>query len=79
MTTEPILLDRDGRFDVRGKHIKEHGGPIRANENSSHAARYTGTVIGQEMTFTVVLIDTGESVGTFKVTHGRKPRIVKIM
>ena len=79
MINEPILLDREGRFDVRGKYVKEPGGPIRANENSSFAARYTGTVTGEEMTLTVILIDTGESVGTFTVTHGKKPRFVKIM
>lgn len=32
--SEPLRLDRDGRFDVTGTHTLEHGGPVRARRMS---------------------------------------------
>lgn len=77
---QPIVLDKNGRFEVNGTHTKEQGGPLRpGNENSGQRARYTGAVTGQTMTFTVTLTDTKETIGTFTVAHGQRPRIVKCL
>src|SRR6266536_1964152 len=41
--TGPLTLDRRGRFDLKGTHSREHGGPVRINEpDNSQPARYTG-------------------------------------
>ncbi len=77
---EPIIPDHGGRFAVKGTHVIERGGPIRADQsNSGQPARYTGTVAGQTMTLTVTLTDTREVIDTYTVTRGQEPRIVKCM
>jgi hypothetical protein len=77
---EPIVPDRDGRFDVKGTHVKEHGGPVRADEDmTGQPARYTGRAEGQTLTLTVTLTDTNEVVGTYTVALGQRPRIVKCL
>ncbi len=77
---QPIAPDANGKFAVSGTHTQERGGPVRADEgNSRPPARYTGTVEGQTMTFTVTLRDTNEVVGTYTVTHGKAGRIVKCL
>ena len=75
---QPILLDRDGRFDVRGTHERQTGGPVRIDSpTQSQAARYVGRVVGTRMTVSVTLIKTGESLGTFSLKYGVEPRIVR--
>ena len=31
----PLVTDRHGRFDLKGTHSPEHGGPVRDNEQSA--------------------------------------------
>ena len=51
---EPIILDAEGNFDVKGKFSPQHAGPIRRDEeDNSYAVRYTGKAKGAEMTLTV--------------------------
>ncbi len=77
---EPISPDQGGKFAVNGTHKRERGGPLRRDDdNGGQPARYTGTVAGQTMTLTVTLTDTQEVVGTYTVTRGQRPRIVKCM
>ncbi len=86
-----VLLDTNGRFDVRGTHETETGGPTRdisvSNEDSSgvskeaiatgHPARYTGQIKGPIMTLTVT--DRANSLGTFTLTSGAMPRLKKCL
>jgi hypothetical protein len=75
---QQIVLDRQGRFDVRGTHVREHGGPIRKDEISdSHPAQFSGQISGTTMTLSVTETDTKEIVGTFTLVYGQKPHIVK--
>lgn len=75
---EPLTLDDHGRFDVKGTHVGEHGGPVRTNERpNNHPARYTGYVNGETMSLTVTLTDTNETLDTFKLTHGSEGRVMK--
>jgi len=74
----PLTVNSDGKFDLRGIHNKEHGGPIRADEEpNSHPARYKGWTDGKTMTLTVTLTETNEKIGTFKLVHGRVGRVFK--
>ncbi len=74
----PLAVKSDGKFDLRGVHNKEHGGPIRADEPpNSHPASYKGWTDGKTMTLTVVLPDTDEEIGTFKLVRGRIGRVFK--
>ena len=29
---QPLLIDQDGRFDIPGTFVREHGGPIQEGE-----------------------------------------------
>jgi hypothetical protein len=73
----PITLDAQGRFEARGAHVRERGGPVREDEAERGVpARYRGTVAADTMTLTVTL-DSGEDVGSFTLTRDRAPRIRK--
>ena len=76
----PLLLDSKGRFKLHGTHLREHGGPIRADETvNGRSAVYTGSISGGRMTMTVKLTGTNETVGTFSLTHGDEGRVFKCM
>jgi len=74
----PIILDRHGRFNVRGRQFPEHGGPVReGSESGGYAARFVGEVKEKEMTLTVTKSETNESIGTFTLKFGQQPRLMK--
>ena len=77
---EKIVPDREGKFVVKGRHVKERPGPTREDEDQSgEAATYNGSINGETMTLTVVLSARDETVGTFTLTRGRTGRIRKCM
>ena len=77
---QPLVLGRRGRFNVKGTHYKEHGGPVRIDEQKAgQPARYTGALVAQTLTITVTLTDTQKTIGTFRLTHNQEPRIVKCL
>jgi hypothetical protein len=74
--TEKIVLDAEGHFSARGRHLRERPGPIRVGDDrSGQAASYRGTVTGDTMNLTVTLTDSRETVGTFTLTHGKPGRL----
>jgi hypothetical protein len=75
---EQLVTDARGGFELRGTHVRERGGPVRKDEpEERHPAVYKGQIEGDTMTLAVTESDTGESVGTFTLTLGRRPRITK--
>jgi hypothetical protein len=75
---EKFVTDAQGRFDLRGTHVREHGGPIRRDETpNTHPARFTGQIKGDTMTLAVTETDTDETVGTFTLVFGQPPRVMK--
>jgi hypothetical protein len=73
-----IMLDSQGRFNVRGKFTPERGGPIRRDEESNdRAVQYVGTVKEKEMTLTISDANTKEVLGNFTLRHGTEGRIRK--
>ena len=75
---EPIVLDRQGKFDVRGKYMPEHGGPIRRDEESnSYSVRYVGHASDKESTLTITIPDKKETIGNFTLTRGSDGRLMK--
>lgn len=75
---EKFMADAQGRFDLRGTHVREHGGPVRRDETpDTHPARFTGQVNGDTMTLTLTETDTNETVGTFTLVFGQPPRVMK--
>jgi len=74
---EAMTLGQGGRFDVAGRFVREHGGPIRKDETEEALpARYQGSVRGQAMSLKIVL-EGGETVGPFELTLGGRARLMK--
>jgi uncharacterized protein YceK len=77
---EPIIPDEEGKFEVSGVHVFEHGGPIRIDEiPDEHPALYKGYIVGNEMTLILVLTDTDTEIDTFSLTRGVEPLIYKCL
>ena len=76
----PLTIDRKGNFTWHGYHHREHGGPIRAGEESNgRPAIYSGSVKGDTMTLTVKLANSDEVVSTFTLKRGGQGRIFKCL
>lgn len=73
-----IVVDGRGRFSVEGRHYEEHGGPVRAGEESAgYRVRLSGRVGGSLMKLTVTRAGTRRVVGTFSLARDREADIVK--
>jgi hypothetical protein len=78
--SEPILLDSEGRFDVKGLHFREHGGPIREGEESKgEPVRYVGQITGDTMTLTIKSERSDTPIGSYELVHGKAGRIRKCL
>ena len=70
-------LDRSGHFDVPGRYVPEHGGPVRRSEaTSGQPVRYRGQLKDQVLTFDIVARN-GEVIDTYSVEQGKTVRLVK--
>src|SRR5258705_2930529 len=75
---EPIFLDSEGNFDVKGKYTPEHGGPIsRDEESNSQSVRYVGNAKAKQLTLTITIPDRKETIGNFTLTHGSEGSVMK--
>ena len=78
--TEKIVPDGGAKFAVKGRHVRERGGPIRADQDDSgQPAIYRGSIDGDTMTLTVTLSESDEKVGTYTLTRGKVGRIRKCL
>jgi len=72
----PLVVDRNGNFNLRGTHRMERGGPVRADEDSRQVpASYTGSIKGNTMTLTLKLSDSDEE--TFTLEKGKPGELFK--
>ena len=63
---KPIIPDGAGHFDVDGTFTGSAGPTVLP----PRPARHSGSVVGTTMSLTVVLLDTGQSIGTFSLELG---------
>ena len=77
--TERIAPDAEGKFQAKGVHTRERGGPVRQGENDEEPALYRGSIKDQTMTLAVELTRNNESAGTYTLTHGKQGRIRKCL
>ena len=76
--TGPLKVDSRGRFELRGVHHVEHGGPVRSDEKQQgEPALYTGWTDGKKMSLTISLVNSKTEIGTFELTRGSAGRIFK--
>jgi hypothetical protein len=74
----PLTVDSKGRFTWRGYYNREHGGPIRRDEESNaQPAIYKGWIQDNTMTLTVTLANSDESLGEFTLKRGGQGRVFK--
>jgi len=77
---QKVVAATDGSFTAIGTHTVGHGGPIMEGEvPDRHPARYDGWTDGQAMTLKVTLTDSGEVLGTFRLTRGQSPHVFKCL
>jgi len=75
--TGAIDADRDGAFTATGTFFQERPGPTTPEGPPRRPMRVTGTVKDDDMQVKIVLTDQNEDVGTFTLTFGGTPRLVK--
>jgi hypothetical protein len=76
----PIILDARNQFDAEGVYVRESGGPERPGQRpDSHTVRYRGQVEGERVTVNVTLTDVNQNIGTFTLTRGAEPSLVKCL
>jgi hypothetical protein len=72
----PLEIDAKGRFNLRGTHTPERGGPISADEQSkSQPAKFVGSISGNKMTLTLKL--EGADDETFTLEKGKEANLFK--
>ena len=72
----PLKVDAGGRFNLRGTHTPERGGPIRADEQPrSQPAKFVGSISGNTMTLTLKL--EGSEEETFTLEKGKEANLFK--
>lgn len=75
---QPLVLDGEGRFDLKGTFNAQHGGPVlRDEEEHARPARYGGRARGDTLTLSVTLLEPEEDAGTFTLTRGQDARLMK--
>ena len=68
-----ILLDDQGRFEIKGVLVREPHGPIRVgHEPKNESAVYSGRLQGAKMTLWVTLSGSQETLGTYSLVHGEQ-------
>jgi hypothetical protein len=72
-----IEPDRKGCFDLPGTYIEEMRGPVRETPAPGYAVRYAGCVENDVLKLTVTRSSDGEVLGTYALTAGREPSLVK--
>jgi hypothetical protein len=68
----PILPDANGRFEVSGTYNVD---AYPVNRGITHPATFSGQIVGQSMTLTVSLTDTGQVLGPVTLVYGREPKM----
>ena len=72
----PLVVDSDGNFNLRGTHLRERGGPIRADDDrKGQPATYSGSIKGNTMTLTLKLGE--EDTETFTLEKGKEGELFK--
>jgi len=66
----PIRPDQDGRFVATGTYNVD---AYPVDRGIIHPASFTGRIVGETMTLTVTLTDTGQVLGPVALIYGKEP------
>ena len=74
--SQPLTLDAEGRFSVKGTFVAQGMGPQREDDPpKSRPAVYSGVVRDKTMQLLVTVEGSTEEGGTFELTQGQPGRI----
>jgi hypothetical protein len=74
------LSVNNGDLAASGTFVREHGGPIRVDEQlDQRPALYSGQVSNGRMKLSIRLTDSGEVVGSFDLLQGSAGRVFKCL
>ena len=76
--SDRFTVDKQGQFDLSGTYLLDGPGPI-TTPPPGHPAHYVGDVQGATMHLTVILTDTGATIGPFLLTRDDQGFIVKCL
>jgi len=75
-----LLLSDSGHFNAEGLYFQEQGGPApEPGKTMGVPASYEGAVVEEQMTLTVTNLDTQQKIGTYSLTFGGAPRVMKCL
>lgn len=72
--SEPLVLDREGRFHAKGTFQAQGPGPSRDLDNASPNANFSGKVAGEQLELQMKLDGESES-HTYALVRGRETRL----
>ena len=76
MIKGPLVVDRNGNFNLHGTHRMLRGGPVRADETPREIpATYTGSIRGNAMTLNVKVSDA--DADTFTLVKGKEGELFR--
>ena len=68
----PIHPGADGRFEIAGTYNVD---AYPVNRGITHPATFSGQIVGQTMTLSVTLTDTGQVLGPVTLVYGKEPKM----
>ena len=75
-----LSTDARNQFSVAGTFVREHGGPVRADQAPDiRPAIFAGSLQANSMALTIRLSDTDDLIGSFSLARGAQGRIVKCL
>jgi len=78
MLDAPLRPDASGAFRVQGRHVREHGGPVRIDQpEQAQPAVYSGRATGGRMQLRVDI--AGGGFGPFDLQRGQPAQLVKCL
>lgn len=78
MLDAPLRPDAGGAFRVEGRHVPEHGGPVRIDQpEQAQPAVYSGRVTGGRMQLRVGI--AGGGFGPFDLQRGQPAQLLKCL
>ncbi len=79
-TIDVPVVTSEGRFELPGRFVREHGGPLREDEKPVELpATYEGSLDGDRLELRITLTDEPVAIGPFRLVRGRDPLLRKCL
>jgi hypothetical protein len=75
--TEPLVVDSEGNFSVRGTFTREAGPVLSTGGPPPRTASYVGKIVNDKMSFKIKLTNPDQTTEMFNLTRGGSGRLWK--